>query len=85
MIRWAGLAPWEREFPFPGSLISTFLVRPNACLWVEAFDLGFGVLDHFVQRRALAHVLQNVCLQVLGLGFDVSGRSVLPAICRFKV
>ena len=23
MIRWTGLAPWEFEFPFPGSLIST--------------------------------------------------------------
>ena len=22
---WTGLAPWEFEFPFPGSLISTFL------------------------------------------------------------
>ena len=25
MIRWIGLAPWEFEFPFPSSLISTFL------------------------------------------------------------
>ena len=25
MIRWAGLAPWEFEFPVPGSLTSTFL------------------------------------------------------------
>jgi len=25
MIRWTGLAPWEFEFPFPGSLISSFL------------------------------------------------------------
>jgi len=24
MIWWTGLAPWEFEFPFPGSLISTF-------------------------------------------------------------
>jgi len=23
MIRWTGLAPWELEFPFPGSLTST--------------------------------------------------------------
>ena len=28
MIRWTGLAPWEFESPFPGSLASTFLV-PN--------------------------------------------------------
>jgi len=26
MIRWTGLAPWEFEFPFPGSRTSTFLV-----------------------------------------------------------
>ena len=26
MIRWIGLAPWEFEIPFPGSLASTFLV-----------------------------------------------------------
>ena len=25
MIRWTVLAPWEIEFPFPGSLISTFI------------------------------------------------------------
>ena len=25
MIWWTGLAPWEFEFPFPGSIISTFL------------------------------------------------------------
>ena len=29
MIRWTGLAPWEFEFPFPGSLLSTFLGAPN--------------------------------------------------------
>jgi len=27
MIRWTGLAPWEFEFPFSGSLTSTFLAR----------------------------------------------------------
>ena len=26
MIRWTGLAPWELEFPFPGSLTATFLI-----------------------------------------------------------
>jgi hypothetical protein len=26
MIRWTGLALWGFEFPFPGSLTSTFLV-----------------------------------------------------------
>jgi hypothetical protein len=27
MMRWTGLAPWEFEFPFPGSFTSTFLVQ----------------------------------------------------------
>ena len=31
MIRWTGLAPWEFEFPLPGSLISTFRT-PNQSL-----------------------------------------------------
>ena len=26
MIGWTGLAPWEFEFTFPGSFISTFIV-----------------------------------------------------------
>ena len=30
MIRWTGLAPWEFEFPFPGSLTSTFLAPCNS-------------------------------------------------------
>ena len=30
MIRWTGLAPWGFEFPFPGSLTSTFLCRAEA-------------------------------------------------------
>ena len=30
MIRRTGLAPWEFEFPFPGSLTSTFL---GTALW----------------------------------------------------
>ena len=29
MIRWTGLAPWEFESPFPGSLTSTFLQREH--------------------------------------------------------
>jgi len=27
MIKWTGLAPWEFEFPFPGSLTSIYLTR----------------------------------------------------------
>ena len=32
MIRWTGIAPWEFEFPFPGSLTSTFLGAPSTCI-----------------------------------------------------
>ena len=28
MIWWTDLAPWEFEFPFPGSRISTFVAKP---------------------------------------------------------
>ena len=28
MIRWTGLAPWEFEFPLPGSLTSSILASP---------------------------------------------------------
>ena len=31
IIRWTGLAPWEFEFPFSGSLTSTFLVPHGTC------------------------------------------------------
>ena len=40
IIRWTGLAPWEFEFPFPGSLISTFL--KHAC--------SAPVTPHFVSE-----------------------------------
>ena len=31
MMGWTGLAPCEFEFPFPGSLTSTFLCELNVC------------------------------------------------------
>ena len=37
MIRWTGLAPWEFEFPFPGSLTSTFLAQLKSA---EQDDVG---------------------------------------------
>jgi len=33
MFSWTGLAPWEFEFPFPGSLTSTFLaLNESTCV-----------------------------------------------------
>jgi len=37
MIRWTGLAPWEFEFSFPGSLTSTFLASSSRSSW-ESFQ-----------------------------------------------
>ena len=37
VIRWTGLAPWESEFPFPGSLECTYLAPREEQL------LGFRV------------------------------------------
>jgi len=49
MIRWTGLAPWEFEFPFPGSLTSTFLTDLQLL-----YDPGAGgVLLPVHLRRAL--------------------------------
>jgi len=49
MIRWTGLAPWEFEFPFPGSLISTFLGRAAHLLG----DLSEGdVRAHHILAKA---------------------------------
>ena len=35
MIKWTGLAPWEFEFPLPGSLTSTFLCSAQIQLHVR--------------------------------------------------
>ena len=43
MIRWTGLAPWEFDFPFPGSLTSTFLCRLKRSVRSLIIDL-FGRL-----------------------------------------
>ena len=45
MIRWTGLAPWELEFPVPGSLTSTILTLFQVSglgLGSGFGDLGFG-------------------------------------------
>ena len=39
MVWWTGLAPWEFEFPFPGSLISTFLQEEETLSTIRTVDL----------------------------------------------
>ena len=38
MIRWTGLAPGEFEFPFPGSLTSTFYEDPTSAAGASALE-----------------------------------------------
>ena len=64
MIWWTGLAPWEFESPFPGSLISTFLIVP------VSFRFGVrGLWLIAVQSLGLI-----VCDLVLGLKVSVDHR-----------
>ena len=44
MSRWTGLAPWEFESPFPGSLISTFLTRQLSFQRQEVYASPLGPL-----------------------------------------
>ena len=58
MVRWTGLAPWEFEFPFPGSLVSTFLV---------ALPLGTLTFQNAVASRTFCVcvcVIVCVCVRV---------------------
>ena len=41
MIGWTGLAPWEFESPFPGSLTSTFLTPPQVLTPIYNMTTGF--------------------------------------------
>ena len=47
MIRFTGPTPWEFEFPFPGSLTSTFLVYLLQ-VWGSGLGLGQGCRFHDV-------------------------------------
>ena len=54
MIRWIGLAPWEFEFPFPGSLTSTFLMRERIrIIYVWRISSGQVFLIDFVYHSTL--------------------------------
>ena len=55
MIGWTGLAPWEFEYPFPGSLTSTFLVH-DWTLLVIVQHLRSNIL--WLERHASIHSLR---------------------------
>ena len=53
MIRWTGLAPWEFELPFPGSLTSTFLHRAKRLDEVvrDMRDQSQQVMERYGKQR----------------------------------
>ena len=64
MIWRTGLAPWEFEFPFPDSLISTFLVTtPPGISTMQALSLAFygalGGCGFLFQKLVDAKVYSN--------------------------
>ena len=64
MICWIGLAPWEFEFFFPGSLTSTFLVQARKP--GDAAQLG-GSLSRDLSGRTqadLTHVHMHIKLKL---------------------
>ena len=70
MIRWTGLAPWEFELPFSGSLTSTLLEEGTPQIVFKTFaqkpEIG---LDRFVCR------VHSTAAQRNGLRSDVVGET----------
>jgi len=66
MIRWTGLAPWEYEFPLPGSLASTFLNEVSSILGqavnlleFDSREIGILLPNNQRQHRTL-HTQKHV-------------------------
>ena len=81
MIRWTGLAPWECEFLFPGSLTSTFLGKSGSPDYIFVMALDNVSVHRYLADRALgtvytprAHVMlhKRVARPIPGTVWDVS-------------
>ena len=57
MIRWTGLAPWEFEFRFPGSLTSTFPGCTPCCTCAPATKLSLEVQGFGCYLRILVYLV----------------------------
>ena len=57
MIWWTGLAPWEFEFPFPGGLVSTFLMTPCTSPSPPIYDTHTKLLHKLLQSILLHNPL----------------------------
>ena len=67
MIRWTGLAPWEFESPFPGSLTSTFLEPADKSPW----NAGLLALPQSIRARLFGEPrLSSSCTKVYLVIYD---------------
>ena len=78
MIRWTGLAPWEVESPFPGSLTSTFLVIKGSGFRMQGSGFrvqgsGFRVKCSGIRDQGSGSRVQGSGFRVQGSGFRVQG------------
>jgi len=71
MIEWTGLAPWEFEFPFSGSLTSTFLCPRHACQALRIRGSVFRVKGQGCGFHGLGVRVQGLRFRVYGSGFVV--------------
>jgi len=72
MIRWTGLAPWEFEFLFSGSLTFTFLV-PCCNMGCVLRDWGLKLMVSGFRLRVSGSGFLVLDFRVSGFGFRVSG------------
>jgi len=72
MIRWTGLAPWELEFPFPGSLTATFL----ACCQPPRLDR----IDLFSISPKVNFCIENGAMLKLRVGAHLADLALRVAI-----
>ena len=82
MIRWTGLAPWEFEFPFPGSLTSTFLGMSNISVGAsERLYWARPICVYNLDSDVACERLQ-VAVRILTLGLKVEGLAFRQFLTR---
>jgi len=78
MIRWTGLAPWEFEFPFPGSPTSTFLVPGGTTCFKNISSITRIQLIHSPYDRRYRRDIRGVPTdKVTESWSEMSGRLLL--------
>ena len=72
MIRWTGLAPWEFEFPFPGSLTSSFL---ELCQVTSPAAAVAPQLDRLKGTKWISASVRGLCPELANAPCDAIARA----------